>query len=135
MPYTKHKSQMLDILSMPLIWSVLIPFVVLDVWIEVYHRIGFKMYGLPYVERSKYIRIDRHKLSYLNIWEKAGCVYCGYVNGLLHYMTVIAANTEKYWCAIQHKDTPGYVPPQHHKDFAAYGDATDPSHQFYTRAE
>jgi len=45
-----------------------IPFqfvVLLDLVVETYHRIASPMYGLELVERSKYVRIDRHKLPYL----------------------------------------------------------------------
>lgn len=120
-PYHIHKSKLLDLISMPIIWSGLIPAIIIDVWMELYHRICFPMYGLPYVQRSKYIRIDRHKIKDLNIFEKFGCVYCGYVNGLLHYMSVIAANTEKYWCAIRHERKNGFIDPVHHAEFYEYG--------------
>jgi len=49
-------------------------------------------------------------------------MYCGYGNGLLHYTSVIAAQTEKYWCSIKHKTDPTFIPPEHHKDFLEYGD-------------
>jgi len=110
---------------MPFIFSVIIPLVILDIWIELYHRVGFWLYKIPYVERGKYVRIDRHRLSYLRWFEKAFCLYCGYANGLLPYAAAIAAETEKYWCAVMHKDDPSFQHPEHHKEFARYDDPDD----------
>lgn len=110
------------LLSMPVIYSMIIPLVILDIWIEIYHRICFACYSIPYVKRGKYIRIDRHKLQYLKLMEKFNCMYCGYANGLLHYSSVIAAETEKYWCGIKHKQDGEFCEPEHHKDFIPYGD-------------
>lgn len=110
------------IASIPFIYAMLLPFIVLDIFLELYHRICFALYKLPYVQRSDYIRIDRHKLSYLRWFEKINCLYCGYANGLLHYAGVIAGKTEEYWCGIKHKKGDHFVAPQHHKDFLPYND-------------
>jgi hypothetical protein len=52
-------------------------------------------------------------------------MYCSYANGLLQYAVAIASETEKYWCGIKHKETPGFHAPPHHKNFAKYGDEKD----------
>lgn len=108
--------------SAPFIFSVFIPVIIADIWIEIYHRICFELYGIEYVERSTYVKIDRQKLSYLNPLQKVFCMYCGYVNGVFAYWVEIAARTEKYWCGIQHKKAEGYRSPNHHKDFVQYDD-------------
>jgi hypothetical protein len=107
---------------MPVIYSMIIPIVILDIWIEIYHRICFAAYDIPYIKRGKYIRIDRQKLKYLNFFEKFNCMYCGYANGLLHYSSVIAGETEKYWCGIKHQLEEEFCEPEHHKEFIPYGD-------------
>lgn len=123
MDYLRDKKRRFQqFISLPFIWSLLIPLILLDIWIELYHRICFSLYGLKYVRRSNYIRIDRHKLKYLNWYQKISCAYCGYANGLVHYWSVIAGMTEKYWCSIRHKKYPGFKAPEHHKDFMKYGD-------------
>lgn len=66
--------------------------------------------------------MDRQKLSYLTIYDKVNCAYCGYANGLMHYGTRIAGDTEKYWCGIKHTPGKGFKEPEHHKDFLKYGD-------------
>jgi hypothetical protein len=107
----------------PLVWLMIIPVVISDIFIEIYHRIAFPVYGIAYVKRSQYIRIwDREKLPYLTWYEKLGCMYCGYVNGWLHYASVIAGRTENYFCAVAHLEDRGYVQSEHEKSFAKYGD-------------
>lgn len=109
-------------LSMPFIYFMIVSLVFLDICLEIYHQVCFRIYKLPLVRRSSYIKIDRHKLKYLTWWEKIHCAYCGYANGLAHYFTAIAAETEKYWCGIKHQKDPNFIPPAHHKDFLEYGD-------------
>lgn len=112
------------LISTPFIWSAIIPLIITDIWIEIYHRICFPLYGLKYIQRSKYIKIDRQKLNYLKPKQKISCMYCGYANGAINYWTQIIAQTEKYWCGIAHQEDPNFIPPQHHKDlkFAKFGD-------------
>ncbi|PLX07606.1 MAG: hypothetical protein C0596_10105 [Marinilabiliales bacterium] len=104
-------------LSAPIIYSFLWPIIFVDIWSEVYHRICFPLYGLPYVKRKNYIRIDRHKLKTLNLIQKINCMYCGYVNGYINYLKEIGARTEQYWCSIKHETPEGFVEPEHHKNF------------------
>ncbi len=113
---------MQELISLPIIWSIVVPLVIFDLWIEIYHRSCFLLYGIKYIKRSDHIRIDRHKLKYLTWYEKIGCAYCGYGNGLMSYWTVIAGETEKYWCGIMHDKYAGFKPPEHHKNFVKYGD-------------
>ena len=116
MEYLKDRKRRLQqIISLPFLWSVIIPLVFFDIWVEVYHRICFPLYGLRYVKRSNYIRIDRHKLKYLKWYEKIGCAYCGYANGHAGYWTAIARRTEQYWCGVMHKKYAGFKAPEHHK--------------------
>jgi hypothetical protein len=106
-----------------LITIIFFPFVLAaDFLIELYHRVCFPFYKFKYISRKKYIRIDRQRLSYLNWFEKFGCAYCGYVNGLAGYWVVIIGATETYWCGIRHKHVKGLVSPEHHKTFLKYGD-------------
>ncbi len=119
----KEPSTILNYLvSAPFIYVMIFPLLILDISLEIYHRICFRLYRLPYVRRSNYIKIDRHKLTYLSWLEKLNCIYCGYANGLMQYAAVIAGETEKYWCGIMHKKYPNFIPPPHHKDFLPFGD-------------
>jgi hypothetical protein len=93
----------------------------MDIWMEVYHRICFPLYGMPYIKRGNYIIImDRAKLPYLNILQKLYCMYCGYGNGVLRYWAQIAGKTEHYRCGIQHKKQSNSSMVAHQKNFAKY---------------
>lgn len=123
MDYKKYPSRDLrHILSFPFIWGMILPLLLFDVCLEIYHRICFRFYGLPRVRRSSYIKFDRHKLKYLNWLEKINCSYCSYANGLIHYASIIVGKTEQYWCGIKHQKDPNFIPPEHHKKFLEYGD-------------
>jgi len=106
------------ILSAPFIYSVFPPLVLLDLWLEIYHRICFPLYGIPFVSRRKYIDLDRHLLPDLNLIEKINCIYCGYANGWITYAAEIGARTEAYWCGIKHDKVRGEIHPKHQEKFA-----------------
>ena len=95
-------SQIRNILSIPFIYALFFPFVLLDLFVSIYQAICFRLYGLPRVERKRYIVVDRHQLYYLNSIQRLNCVYCGYVNGLIAYVREIGSRTEQYWCPIKH---------------------------------
>lgn len=120
----KKKKNMLfrHLLNMPFIWILIIPMIILDIFVELYHQVGFRLCSIPLVKRSNYIKMDRQRLKYLSLVDKMGCAYCGYANGLAGYFLEIAARTEKYWCGIKHKKSKDFIEPEHHKDFVEYGD-------------
>lgn len=125
MEHLHHRERFLrHTLSAPFIYSVFFAFLVLDILVEIYHRICFPLYGLPLVDRNKYITFDRHKLPYLSIVQKINCTYCSYGNGLIAYVKEIVAQTEIYWCGIQSEKDPNFIPPEHHKKFLPYADET-----------
>lgn len=109
----------------PLIYSVLIPFVLLDIWLWFYQIICFKVYKIERVDRSKYLVFDRGRLNYLNTIEKFNCNYCTYGNGLIAYAREIACRTEQYFCPIKHRNN--HFLGQHHryKDFVDFGNASE----------
>jgi hypothetical protein len=112
------------LLTMPFIYAIFFAILFLDICIELYQHICFPVYRIPLVPRGEYIRIDRHKLQYLNIFQKMNCMYCGYVNGFLRYAVEIGAKTEQYWCAIKHKEMPekSFRKPKHQEAFMNYDD-------------
>lgn len=111
------------LISTPILLAMIVPIVFFDICIEIYHRICFPLYGIPYVKRSQYIRVtDREKLPYLTWYEKFACAYCGYANGWFHYASVITGKTESYFCAIAHLEVRGYIPSEHEKSFVKFGD-------------
>jgi|SRR5688572_5041610 len=119
--FLRHSS-VANLLSAPLIYSLSVPFVLLDVWVTLYQWICFPVYRVALVPRRPFFVVDRHKLEYLNTIEKVNCAYCGYVNGLIAYTREIAARTEQYWCPIRHA-RPVQGAHDRYRHFADYGDA------------
>jgi hypothetical protein len=92
----------LVVITAPVIYSVIVPLVLLDLFITVYQAICFPVYGIPKVRRRDYLVFDRHHLAYLNALEKLNCAYCSYANGLIAYVREIASRSEHYWCPVKH---------------------------------
>jgi hypothetical protein len=120
----KHlrSTRRLVILSSPLIYACVIPFLLLDAAVALYQLVCFPIYGIPKVRRKDYLVFDRGRLAYLNTIEKVGCIYCSYANGLLALITEIAARTEQHFCPIKHNRTLLQVHSRYAK-FLPYGDA------------
>lgn len=89
-------------LTMPVIYGAAIPLVLFDLCVSLYQLLCFPVYGIPRVKRADYIVFDHHHLAYLNIIEKAHCLYCSYGIGMLAYTSEIVARTEQYFCPIKH---------------------------------
>jgi hypothetical protein len=109
------------ILSIPFIYLVAVPLVLLDAVLSLYQAVCFPIYGIPKVHRHEYFAFDRARLAYLNVIEKAHCFYCSYANGLLAYAREIVGRTEQYWCPIKHSR---HVAAAHgrYPRFIEYGD-------------
>jgi len=120
-PYVRG-ARPLVILTAPVIYSIILPFVLLDLFVTVYQAVCFPVYGIAKARRRDYIILDHQHLAYLNGLEKLNCVYCSYANGLIAYAREIAARTERHWCPIKHaRRMQG--PHPHYPEFAEYGDA------------
>ncbi|MFB0934571.1 MAG: hypothetical protein QMB52_02270 [Propionivibrio sp.] len=96
------RSNILDIITAPVIYIGWIPFLLMDLFVTVYQTVCFPVYRIPKVKRSDYLVFDREDLPYLNIIEKFNCFYCSYGNGVAAYTREVAARTEQYWCPIKH---------------------------------
>jgi hypothetical protein len=85
--------------------------------LELYHRIVFFGYKIPYVLMKDFFIFDRHKISHLNTLQKFNCIYCSYINGLMAYGKEIAGRSERYWCPFKHKDNQPTQPHNHYNKF------------------
>jgi hypothetical protein len=121
-PSFLRESSPLTIVTAPVIYSLIVPVAILDLWVTMYQAICFRAYGITRVRRSAYIVIDRHKLAYLNGVEKFNCVFCGYANGVFAYVREVAGRTEQFWCPIRHAKRIR-APHSHYRGFIEYGDA------------
>ena len=115
-------ANLFSLLTAPIVYSLLVPFALLDAWVTAYQWVCFPIYGIGRVPRAPYLVLDRHKLEYLNAIEKMNCTFCTYANGVIAYVREVASRTELYWCPIRHARTiPAPHPRYHH--FFDYGDA------------
>ena len=55
------------ILSLPFIYFMIFPAIIFHICLELYHRICFFLYRIPFVNCRRFFVFDRGKLSYLNI--------------------------------------------------------------------
>lgn len=116
-------------LTIPFIYSLIIPGIVLDIFITIFNNVALPLYRIPKVRRKDYIVYDRQFLDYLNWIQKANCIYCAYGNGLLAYAAEVAARTERYWCPIKAARKPKF---RHdwYNDFADYGSPEEWNEKF-----
>ncbi|HEX7455073.1 MAG TPA: hypothetical protein VF296_03435 [Gallionella sp.] len=91
-----------NFLTMPIIYSMIVPMTLLDLFVTFYQMTCFPIYGIARVQRAKYIVMDHQHLAYLNGFEKVHCMYCSYAVGMLGYAREITARTEQYFCPIKH---------------------------------
>jgi hypothetical protein len=112
----------LAILTAPVIYALIVPFALLDLFVTIYQAVCFPVYGIAKARRGDFFVFDRHRLAYLNAVEKLNCLYCSYANGVIAYVREVAARTEQYWCPIKHAQRLRAAHARYHR-FVDYGDA------------
>jgi hypothetical protein len=117
-----RNSRLLVGLTAPFIYGCIVPFVLIDLFISIYQWVAFPIYGIPKVRRGDYIVFDRGRLCYLNLLERINCAYCSYGNGVIAFVTEIAARTEQHGCPIRHAHRI-YQPHDRYSHFIPYGNA------------
>jgi hypothetical protein len=108
-------------ITAPIIYALIVPFILLDLCVTLYQTLCFPIYGIPRVRRRDYLTIDRYRLEYLNWIQKLNCTYCGYINGLIAYIAEVAGRTEAFWCPIKHAARAA-ASHRHYNEFMDYGD-------------
>ncbi len=91
-----------NLITGPIIYAMIIPLIITDLFITFYQATCFPIYGIKKVRRADYVIFDRQHLSYLNFIEKFHCTYCAYGTGMIAYISEIVARTEQYFCPIKH---------------------------------
>lgn len=89
-------------LTAPVIYGMIVPLLLLDICVTFYQATCFPIYRIAKVRRADYIVFDHRHLAYLNIFDKAHCLFCSYANGLIAFALEITARTEQYFCPIKH---------------------------------
>ncbi len=116
------RARLRHVATAPIIYSLIVPFVLLDLFVSVYQALCFPIYRIPAVRRAQFVVIDRHQLRYLNAIEKLNCTYCGYAAGVTAYTREVASRTEMFWCPIKHASKTVSVHRQY-SEYAEFGDA------------
>lgn len=111
-------------LTMPVIYGASIALVLFDLSVSLYQALCFPIYGIPKVKRGDYIVYDHQHLAYLNIIEKAHCLYCSYAVGMVAYTQEIIARTEQYFCPIKHAHKMRSMHSRYER-FLDYGDGDE----------
>jgi hypothetical protein len=119
--YVLHAG-ILHVVTAPVIYSLIVPLLLLDLFVTVYQAVCFPVYGIEKVRRADYLIFDRSQLAYLNLLEKINCAFCSYANGLVAYAREIAGRTEIYWCPIKHARRV-IAAHEGYTEFAEFGDA------------
>jgi hypothetical protein len=125
------EGRFLAYVTAPIIYSGIVPFALLDLFLSVYQGICFPIYGVPKVRRADYRLFDRATLKYLNLLERFNCFYCSYGNGVLAFGVEVAARTEQHWCPIKHAQRLR-APHSRYSHFFDYGDAQQYSRNIET---
>lgn len=113
------------LVSAPFIYAMIAPALIWNLFLEGYHQVCFRLYGIPRVDPRHYFLYDRQLMSLLTPWEKINCFYCSYVNNLIRYSAEIAGRTERYWCPIKyhrriektHSQYPKFIDDAEKKNF------------------
>ena len=113
-----------NLLTAPIIYSMIVPMVLLDLTVTFYQWLCFPVYGIARVRRGDYIVFDRNNLAYLNWFERLHCEYCAYGNGLIGYACEILARTEQYFFPIKHARKILGTHARYER-FLPYGEASD----------
>ncbi len=115
-------AELRHVVTAPVIYAVVLPLLLLDLFVTAYQYICFPLYRIPRVKRREHFVFDRTHLAYLNLIEKFNCAYCSYGNGLASYVREIVGRTEQYWCPIKHARRVMQAHP-YYGGFADFGDA------------
>ena len=113
-----------NLITGPIIYSMIVPLVILDVFVSFYQATCFPIYRITRLRRGDFIIFDRQQLEYLNFIEKFHCTYCAYASRLVSYVSAIIGKTEEYFCPIKHARR---ILGSHarYNRFLDYGDAAD----------
>ena len=96
------RSRPINLITGPMIYSVIVPLLVLDAFVTLYQYLCFPIYQVKPFRRSDFIVFDRQELKYLDWISKFHCTYCAYAVGLIGFVSAVIGATEAYFCPIKH---------------------------------
>jgi hypothetical protein len=118
------RSRPINLITGPIIYSVILPLLVLDVFVSLYQLLCFPIYKVKPFRRSEFIVFDRQELKYLDWISKFHCTYCAYAVGLIGFVSAVIGATEAYFCPIKHHSKKSHGPVRKYR-FVAYEQSDD----------
>ena len=98
-----QRSRPINIITGPIIYSMFVPLLFLDICISLYQATCFPVYNIAKISRGDFIIFDRQELKYLDWISKFHCTYCAYGVGVVAFASAVIGKTEAYFCPIKHK--------------------------------
>ena len=118
------RSRPINLITGPIIYSVIVPLLVLDAFVSLYQLLCFPIYKVKPFRRSEFIVFDRQELKYLDWISKFHCTYCAYAVGLIDFVSAVIGATEAYFCPIKHHSKKSHGPVRKYR-FVAYEQSDD----------
>ena len=118
------RSRPINLITGPIIYSVILPLLVLDAFVSLYQLLCFPIYKVKPFRRSEFIVFDRQELKYLDWISKFHCTYCAYAVGLMGFVGAVIGTTEAYFCPIKHHSKPFFSANRNYP-FMEYEQADD----------
>ena len=97
------RSRPINIITGPIIYSMVVPLLFLDICVSFYQASCFPVYHIAKVSRHDFIIFDRQELKYLDWVSKFHCTYCAYGVGVVAFVSAVIGRTEAYFCPIKHQ--------------------------------
>jgi hypothetical protein len=118
------RSRPINLITGPMIYSVIVPLLLLDAFVSLYQLLCFPIYKVKSFRRSEFIVFDRQELKYLDWISKFHCTYCAYAVGLMAFVSAVIGATEAYFCPIKHRSKQSHGPVRSYP-FLAYEQSDD----------
>ena len=118
------RSRPINLITGPIIYSVILPLLVLDAFVSLYQLLCFPIYKVKPFRRSEFIVFDRQELKYLDWISKFHCTYCAYAVGLIGFVSAVIGDTEAYFCPIKHHSKKSHGPVRKYR-FVAFEQSDD----------
>lgn len=94
----KKRSFIINLFVLPFAIAMLLPLLIFDLCLSIYHRIAFAICKIKRVNRTTHFKVDQLKISQLNKIERFIYIYLFYARGVMSYATKIISETENYFC-------------------------------------
>ena len=102
MKHAKKKNSLFgNILALPFAIAFLIPLVVYDLFLSLFHRIVFGLCKIKKVNRKSHFKVDQMKIAQLSKMQRFYAIYILYLRGLMNFGAKIAQECEYHWCQVR----------------------------------